>query len=128
MDDRNQAAKTQNESDMDWQRLELERARLKLDTERLNLEKAKERTTKLLIILPVLVSVVAISFSAYTEKQRAFIEYTKAASTYNEGRFELFKKMTENPANSGEIKRIYQELFPRDSITLRNEQAEMAGK
>ena len=127
MDNQHQV-KTKNQPDIEWQKLEVEKERLKLDAERLTLEKAKERTTKLLIVLPVVVSLVAISLSAYTERQRTFIEYSKAASTYNEGRFELFKKMSEPAANRDELRQIYAEIFPRDLITLRNEQRDTAGK
>jgi hypothetical protein len=123
-----QPKKTEHESDIEWQRLELEKARLKLDTERVALEKAKDRTTKLQIGLPLLVSILALAFTAFNERQRSWLEFNKAASSYNEGRYELFRRRTEHKTDPTEIMSIYAEIFPNDSKSLLAEQKAPAGK
>ena len=102
---------------------------MKVDTEKTALERVKDRTTTLQIGLPLLVSILALVFSAFNERQRSWlefnnerertwVEFNKAASSYNEGRYELFRRMTANTSDPNEIKRSYAEIFPRDSISL----------
>lgn len=107
----------------------IERERLELERARLDLERARQRSTLLQIGLPLLVSVIAISLTTYSERQRglleqqrATLEYNKAVSSYNEGRLELFRKRVERATSDDQIKSIYAEVFPRDSVTLRGEQ------
>jgi hypothetical protein len=74
--------------------------------------------------LPLVLSCIAIVVTGVGEYRR----YVEAKSTYNQGRIELFKKMAEPTANHDDIMKAYAEIFPRDSIILRNEQRDMAGK
>jgi hypothetical protein len=124
MDDPNRQENTQRESDIEWQRLELERVRLKLDIERVTLEKAKERTTKLLYSLPILVSIIALALSALGEYRRSVL----AVSSYNETRIELFRRMASQTTDSVELEKIYAEVFPNDSIILKRERDKAQGR
>ena len=135
---------TERNIDIERERLELDRQRLNLDveshetsknldSERIVLEKSKERTAKLQIGLPVLVTILALAFSAFNEYRRSAeaqnlqrmqyeLQYNQAVSSYNEGRLELFKRMTEHTTDVGEVKKTYAEIFPNDSIILDDEQ------
>lgn len=116
----------QHELDVQSQRLELERERLKLDSDRVALEKAKERTAKLQLALPILISILALGFNALSERQRSQLEYYRVVSSYDDGRLELFKRMTEHQADKNEIMKSYAEIFARDLVTLRTEQKQEA--
>ncbi len=96
---------TGRKTDVERERFELDEQRLNLDIERIALEKLKERTAKLQVSLPILVSIVAIAFSGWSEYRRSVIQYNQGASSYNQGRLELFKRMTERTADSGEMKK-----------------------
>lgn len=126
MDHQKQIDDTRLESDIESRKLRSDR--LELAKERVALAKAKDRTTKLQIGLPMLVSILALAFTAFNERQRSWLEFNKAASSYNEGRYELFRKMAANTSDPNEIKRIYAEIFPNDSISLRQEQKATDGK
>ena len=141
------AVDTRGEIGLERERLEIEKKRLqleidfretskKLDAERFILEKSKERTAKLQIGLPVLVSVLALLFSAFGEYRRSSearelqkmqyeLQHNQAVSSYNDGRIELFRRLTEQSANAEEIKKIYSEIFARDSLSLEREQREV---
>src|SRR3982074_228861 len=90
----------ERKSDIERERLELDKQRLNLDVERVILEKSKERTAKLQAILPILVSIVAIAFSGWGEYRRSALQYNQAVSSYNEGRLELFRRMTEHTVDN----------------------------
>jgi len=148
---------TERKIDVEREKLELEKQRLKLDfevhetskrldAERIILDKSKQRTTTLQIGLPVLVSILALAFSYFSEARRSAAtdnlqrlqleqqrlqveqQYNQMVNSYKEGRFELFKRLADRATSGDEIKKIYAETFPRDSTVLRNEQKEMAAK
>jgi len=89
--------------DLEWQKLDLEKQRLqieidnyevsrKLESEKIALEKAKERTTKLQIILPLAVSAVAILMGPLAQTYNTRLA---ARDTFQyQLRLELFKKTT----------------------------------
>ena len=112
---------------------DIETARLKIETERLELERARHRSTlpqlALQLGLPLLISVIALGFNAYSERQRrlldhknAELKFNKAVSSYNDGRLELFRKRADLAKSDDQIKSINSEVFPRDALTLTNEQ------
>jgi hypothetical protein len=154
MDDQNQAENSQRESNIEWQKLELERERLKLDREshevsskldleRSALERAKERTTKLQISLPILVSVLAIVLSSYGEYRRSAqaklseerqfsfqresqerqsnLQYEEMQIPLHQRRLELFKKLTEHASSQAEIEKEFFKLFPSESLDIEAE-------
>jgi hypothetical protein len=130
--------------DVEIERLKLDKRRLNLDieahesskklnTESIALDKSKEWTTKLQIGLPVFLSILALAFSFISEdrrtkvaqalQQRQFEEqYNLMVNSYKEGRLELFRRMSEHVTDGAEIKKIYADIFPRDSIVLQGEQ------
>jgi hypothetical protein len=129
----NRAVVVERKIDIELERLELDKQRLKLDVEsqetskrldaaRIDLEKSKERTAKLQILLPLLVSVFAIGLSVWTAWLQYKLQYNSAVSSYNQTRLELFKKMTERTIDSTELKTIYAEIFPNDFKILEGEQ------
>lgn len=90
-----------HENNFEWQKLELEKRRLqmeidnseasrKLESERISLEKGKERTTKLQIILPLAVSMMAL-MGPLTQ---SFYEGRKVEMERQQLKLELFKKLT----------------------------------
>ena len=136
----NQSANQEShESSLEWQRLELDKRRLqldidaheassKLDSERIALEKSKERTTKLQISLPILLSIIALAFSFYSEYRRSVIQHEQLEeqkeeqkeekwierNNYRGERLELFKRMAEHTTDKNELIKIYRELFYDD--------------
>ena len=131
---RTRAIETERKIDIERERLELDKQRLKLDVEahesskkldaeRIVLEKSKERTAKLQIVLPILISVFAIGLSIWTATLQYRLQYIQAVSSYNETRLELFKRLTEHTTDSGEVKKTYAQIFPNDSKILEGEQA-----
>ena len=124
MDQPNKSAEARSDDELQ----KLRSDRLELAKMKVAVAKAKDRTAKLQISLPILVSILALTLSALNERQRSWIEFNRAASSYNEGRYELFRKMTASTSDPNEIRRIYAEIFPNDSISLRQEQSASAGK
>ena len=130
--------------DLERERFELDKQRLRLETEshetsrkqeaeRLILEKSKERTAKLQISLPILVSILALAFSSIGEYRRSAeaqnlqrlqyeLQYNQAVSSYNQTRIELFKRLTERTTDSAEVKKTFAEVFPNDYKELEKEQ------
>ena len=120
------------------ERLELDKKRFDFDVEHLrSTEKSKERTTKWQMVLPFLFSLVVIVINALIESYRSAqagnlqkmqyeLQYNQAVSSYNAGRIELFRKMTQGATSADEIMKVYKEVFPRDSIILQNEQKDVA--
>ena len=117
----------------------IERAKLELDKQRLALEKSMQRTAWLQTVVPVLFSLVAIGISSWSEyrrfqetqvlqKMQYDLQYNQAVSSYNQGRIELFKELTEHAKSADDVRKVYGEIFVRDSIILRSEQKDMAGK
>ena len=74
--------------------------------------------------LPLVLSVIAIVITGIGEYRRS----VEAKSTYNQGRIELFRQMTQHGVSGDQIKQIYKEIFPRDSKILQDEQNAMAGQ
>ena len=71
--------------------------------------------------LPLILSLIAILVTGYGEYRRS----VEAKSTYNQGRIELFRQLTQRPATNEQINEIYKEVFPRDAKLLLDEQAAM---
>jgi len=118
------ASGTARESDIEWQKLEL-------DKERLRLEIRKERTAKLQLILPIVVSLVAITFGAFSEYVRSRQAERLQEAQYflrrmelerKDGRLELFKKLTEPGINKEAVLATYAEMFPQDAREIVNNQ------
>jgi hypothetical protein len=108
--------------DIERERLELDKRRLtldievhetskKLDTERIALEKSREQTAKLQIVLPLLISVFAIALGIWTATLQYRLQYAQAVSSYNQTRLELFRKLSELTTNSTDVKKTYAEIF-----------------
>jgi hypothetical protein len=133
------------ESDIEREKLELDKQRLKLeieahetakklDFERITLEKSKERTAKLQIGLPILVSILALFFNTFNEYRRSeearwrqelqqLEMRLQAEQNFKDQRLELFKKMAQDVTDATELKKLYSELFPQDAKELDYEKA-----
>jgi hypothetical protein len=122
----------QQRLELDRKRLELDRQRLKLDVEahetskqlhleKILLEKSKERTARLQLILPVLISIFAIGLGIWTATLQYRLQYAQAVSSYNETRLELFKSLVLHPTDTAGVKQAYIDTFPNDSKTLESE-------
>ena len=109
--------------DIERERLELDKRRLRLDieaheasktldTERIALEKSRERTAKLQMVLPLLISVFAIGLGIWTAILQYRLQYAQTVSSYNQTRLELFKRLSELTNDSAEVKKAYAEIFP----------------
>ena len=129
-----ESAEQERNINVEQERLELDKQRLhldievhktskKLDTERIALEKSRERTAKLQMVLPLLVSVFAISLGIWTATLQYRLQYAQTVSSYNQTRLELFKRLSELTNDSAEVKKAYAEIFPNDSRLLEGEQA-----
>lgn len=123
----------QQRLELDRQRLGLDGRRLKLeveahetskrlDSERILLEKSKERTARLQLVLPLLISVFAIGLGIWTATLQYRLQYVQAVSSYNETRLELFKLLANNASDNARVKQAYIEVFPNDWATLESEQ------
>lgn len=98
----------------------------KIDSERILLERSKERTSKLQLILPLLISAFAIGLSLWTATLQYRLQYVVAVSSYNTTRLELLKRLSERAPDNAEVKKIYAEVFPNDSKALEKEQKTLA--
>lgn len=123
--------------DIQREKLELDKQRLqfemgaresanKIDSERILLERSKERTSKLQLILPLLISAFAIGLSLWTATLQYRLQYVVAVSSYNTTRLELLKRLSERAPDNAEVKKIYAEVFPNDSKALEKEQKTLA--
>ena len=79
MDHQKQLSENRHESDIESHKLQSDR--LELAKKRVALAKAKDRTTRLQFGLPILVSILALAFAAFNERQRSWLEFNKAASS-----------------------------------------------
>jgi flagellar basal body-associated protein FliL len=120
--EKEQSQQPQTELDVERQKLELDRQRLQLDidshkaatkleSEKTALDRAKERTTKLQIILPLIISAIAILLgpmvSTFSNRQQQLYQT----------RLELFKKLTEHTSDPKEIKELYEMVFPYETLS-----------
>ena len=58
-----------DQPDIEQQMIDIEREKLQIEKQRLALEKSKDRTSKLLGLLPTLVSLIAVAFTAWISYQ-----------------------------------------------------------
>jgi hypothetical protein len=109
--------------------INFEREKLELEKQRLQLDIRKERTSRIQIALPVVVSVIAILASSYGQYQQSrnslYLQAAQLDLQYRqldqerkkrlEARLELFKKLTVGVSDLQSVKGIYTELFPEDA-------------
>jgi hypothetical protein len=108
MEENQDHTRPQTELDIEWQKLEL-------DKQRLQLEKAKEGTTKLQIVLPLVVSVVALLFGPLTSSyQGSLARVSQREQEEHQAKQELFKKLTEHTSDPKEIERVFETIFADD--------------
>jgi len=127
------------ELDIEQQKIDIERKKLEIEAERLVLEKSKEKTSRLLGILPTVVSLFAVLLTAFityqnsqltlklelnkqelekekTERQTERSIKDKAWEQDYARRVELFKRLAEKAENKDEIIKAYKKVFPNDVI------------
>jgi len=109
--------------DLERQRIEIEQRKLELELERAANEKAKERTTRMLAIVPAVVSVIALvtpTFTTYITNRMNEMNLVQTRKT------ELFKRLVEKEQNNDVIFKIYNEVF-REEVAWENKQLWMRG-
>jgi hypothetical protein len=124
-----------NELNIEQQKIDIERERLRIEAERLKLEESKDKNSFLLGVLPTIVSIIAVSLTAFITyqntqlnlKQESYkqeLEKEKMDRSIKDKaweqdyarRVELFKKLSEKANNDDDIMKAYLKVFPNDDI------------